>query len=102
MQDEIENLKTLSAACQAKNEKIKKLTAEVEALKNELNRQQGKPHFRYIIWNTKEKKQQFPSICEMTEDGAYIKLFHKIGWDAAKYRFVVKRVKVEGDDDWMN
>ncbi len=87
----------LMSALQSRNAKIKNLNAEVEALRNELNRQNGKPHFRYIIWNTVQKKQQFPSICEMTENGAYIKLFQKIGWDSAKYRFEAKRVKVDGD-----
>lgn len=86
----------LISALQSRNAKIKNLNAEVEALRNELARQNGKPHFRYIIWNNVQKKQQFPSICEMTEYGAYTKLFQKIGWHSAKYRFIVKRIKVDG------
>jgi hypothetical protein len=96
MIDELkEQIKKLTASCQAKNSEIKALTAEKEALQNELNFQNGKPHYRYVIWNTKQNKRQFPSICEMTENGAYIKLFQKIGWDSAKYRFEARRIKVD-------
>lgn len=90
-----EQIKKLTASCQAKNAKIKNLNAEVEALRNELKFENGKPHYRYVIWNTKQNKRQFPSICEMTENGAYIKLFQKIGWDSAKYRFEARRIKVD-------
>lgn len=91
-----EQVKTLTSSCQSKNAKIKNLNAEKQALENELNFQHGKPHYRYVIWNTMRNERQFPSICELTESGAYTKLFQKIGWDSAKYRFVVKRIKVDG------
>ena len=91
-----EQLKSVQSSCQSKNAKIKNLTAENEALQNELNFQNGKPHYRYVVWNTKQNKRQFPSICELTESGAYTKLFQKIGWDSAKYRFEVRRIKVDG------
>jgi uncharacterized phage infection (PIP) family protein YhgE len=89
-------VEALTSSCQSKNAKIKNLNAEKQALENELNFQNGKPHYRYVIWNTKRNERQFPSICELTESGAYTKLFQKIGWDSAKYRFVVKRIKVDG------
>lgn len=91
-----EQLKSVQSSCQSKNGKIKTLNSEKEALQNELNFQNGKPHYRYVIWNTKQNKRQFLSICEMTESGAYTKLFQKIGWDSAKYRFEVRRIKVDG------
>ena len=91
-----EQNKNLTASCQSKNAKIKNLNAEKESLQNELNFQNGKPHYRYVIWNTKQNKQQFLNICELTESGAYTKLFQKIGWDSAKYRFEVRRIKVDG------
>jgi cell division septum initiation protein DivIVA len=91
-----EQLKSVQNSCQSKNFKITNLNAEKEALQNELNFKNGKPHYRYVVWNTKQNKRQFQSICEMTENGAYIKLFQKIGWDSAKYRFEVRRIKVDG------
>lgn len=91
-------IKNLTSSCQSKNEKIKNLNAEKEALQNELNFQNGKSHYRYVIWNTKQNKRQFPSICELTESGAYTKLFQKIGWDSAKYRFEARRIKIDGVD----
>ena len=91
-----EQIKNLTSSCQSKNAKIKNLNAEKESLQNELNFQNGKPHYRYVIWNTKQNKRQFPSICELTESGAYTKLFQKIGWDSAKYRFEVRRIKIDG------
>lgn len=91
-----EQLKSVQSACQSKNGKIKTLNSEKYALQNELNFQNEKPHYRYVIWNTKQNKRQFLSICELTESGAYTKLFQKIGWDSAKYRFEVRRIKVDG------
>ena len=90
-----EQLKSVQGSCKSKNAKIKTLQDANDALKNELNSQNGKPHYRYVIWNTKQNKRQFPSICELSENGAYTKLFQKIGWDSAKYRFEVRRIKID-------
>lgn len=51
--------------------------------------------FRYMIWNNLQKCFQFPSICETTEKGAQTLLFKKIGNDARKYRFEIKKVEKE-------
>ena len=51
--------------------------------------------YRYMIWNDFQKEYQFPSICETTEKGANTLLFKKIGNDARKWRFEIKKVKKE-------
>lgn len=51
--------------------------------------------YRYMIWNDVQKCFQFPSICETTEKGAMTCLFKKIGNDARKYRFEIKKVEKE-------
>lgn len=51
--------------------------------------------YRYMIWNDVKKCFQFPSICETTEKGANTLLFKKIGNDARKYRFQIKKVEKE-------
>ena len=51
--------------------------------------------YRYMIWNDLQKKYQFPSICEITEKGANTLLFKKIGDDARKWRFEVKKLPKE-------
>lgn len=51
--------------------------------------------FRYMIWNNLQKCFQFPSICETTEKGAQTLLFKKIGNDARKYRFEIKKIEKE-------
>lgn len=51
--------------------------------------------YRYMIWNDLQKEYQFPSICETTEKGANTLLFKKIGNDARKWRFEIKKVKKE-------
>ncbi|MBS5858044.1 MAG: hypothetical protein KIC60_06125 [Clostridium sp.] len=51
--------------------------------------------YRYMIWNDVQKCFQFPSICETTEKGANTLLFKKIGNDARKYRFQIKKVEKE-------
>lgn len=52
--------------------------------------QHGKPGVKYGIWNTVKKKWQF-DICEETPMLAEARLFQKIGDDARKHRFEVKR-----------
>lgn len=49
--------------------------------------------YRYMIYNNMQKCFQFPSICEQTEKGANTLLFKKIGNDARKYRFEIKKVE---------
>ena len=51
--------------------------------------------YRYMIWNDLQKEFQFPSICETTEKGANTLLFKKIGNDARKWRFEVKKLPKE-------
>lgn len=51
--------------------------------------------YRYMIWNDLQKEYQFPSICETTEKGANTLLFKKIGNDARKWRFEVKKLSKE-------
>ena len=51
--------------------------------------------FRYMIWNDVQKCFQFPNICETTEKGANTLLFKKIGNDARKYRFQIKKIEKE-------
>lgn len=51
--------------------------------------------YRYMIWNNLQKEFQFPSICETTENGANTLLFKKIGNDARKWRFEVKKLPKE-------
>lgn len=45
----------------------------------------------YGIYNAKKKEFQF-DICEPTGKAARQKLFDKIGKDAYKWRFVVKKI----------
>ena len=49
--------------------------------------------YRYMIWNNMQKCFQFPSICETTEKGATTCLFNKIGNDARKWRFEIRKVE---------
>ena len=51
--------------------------------------------YRYMIYNNLQKEFQFPSICETTEKGANTLLFKKIGNDARKWRFEVKKIPKE-------
>ena len=51
--------------------------------------------FRYMIWNDVQKCFQFPSICETTEKGANTILFKKIGNDARKWRFEIRKIEKE-------
>ena len=51
--------------------------------------------YRYMIYNSMRKEFQFPSICETTEKGAWTCLFNRIGNDARKYRFEVRKVEKE-------
>lgn len=49
-------------------------------------------NIRYGIYNTSKKEFQF-GICEMTKSKAWKALFNKIGNDARKWRFEVRRIK---------
>ena len=60
--------------------------------KNE--RMYGCNGFKYGIWNSSRKQFQF-DICEDTPMLAEARLFQKIGDDARKWRFVVKRIPKE-------
>lgn len=51
--------------------------------------------YRYMIYNNLQKEYQFPQICETTEKGANTLLFKKIGNDAIKWRFEVKKIEKE-------
>ena len=51
--------------------------------------------YRYMIYNNVQKRFQFPSICETTEKGANTMLFTKIGNDAYKWRFEIRKVEKE-------
>ena len=51
--------------------------------------------YRYMIWNDVQKEYQFPSICETTEKGANTLLFKKIGNDARKWRFEIRKIEKE-------
>lgn len=46
---------------------------------------------KYGIYNTVTKEFQF-GICEDTKKKAYDRLFRKIGHDAKKWRFEVRRI----------
>ena len=45
----------------------------------------------YGIWNRMKKEFQF-GICEPSKRKAWKKLFNKIGNDARKYRFEIKKI----------
>lgn len=52
----------------------------------------GKPGAKYGIWNSVKKQFQF-GIAEDTPMLAEARLFQKIGQDARKWRFEVRRIK---------
>ena len=52
----------------------------------------GKPGAKYGIWNSVKKEFQF-GICEDTPALAEARLFQKIGQDARKWRFEVRRIQ---------
>lgn len=52
----------------------------------------GKPPARYGVWNTVKKEFQF-GINEPSKAKATKKLFRKIGKDAYKWRFEIRRLK---------
>lgn len=52
----------------------------------------GKPGAKYGVWNSVKKEFQF-GIAEDTPMLAQARLFQKIGHDARKWRFEVRRIK---------
>ena len=52
----------------------------------------GKPGAKYGIWNSAKKEFQF-GISEDTPALAEARLFQKIGQDARKWRFEVRRIQ---------
>lgn len=58
---------------------------------NRFERMHGKPGAKYGIYNKQVKKFQF-GICEDTPMLAEARLWQKIGDDARKWRFEVKRL----------
>lgn len=58
---------------------------------NRFEKMHGKPGAKYGIYNKQDKKFQF-GICEDTPMLAEARLWQKIGDDARKWRFEVKRL----------
>lgn len=58
---------------------------------NRFEKMHGKPGAKYGIYNKQSKKFQF-GICEDTPMLAEARLWQKIGDDARKWRFEVKRL----------
>lgn len=56
--------------------------------------QMGKLNYKYAIWNSRKNQFQF-GICEDTPMLAEARLFQKIGDDARKWKFEIKRISIE-------